>query len=78
MGRYALRYTGGGQQPSSVAKQVRALRDVTILDESPRMLFVEGSEAQLKELVDSLPDWLMVEERQVPLPDPRQKLKGTA
>jgi hypothetical protein len=75
MGRFVLRYRGSGPPPAQFVEQVRAGDGVSILDESPRMLLVEGPEAELRRLVNSAPGWLMAPEQAVPLPDPRPRPK---
>jgi hypothetical protein len=37
------------------------------------MLLVEGPEAGLKALLDSMPEWILTPERMIPLDDPQPK-----
>jgi len=54
--------------------RIRSLENTKVLSESsPRMLLVEGPEAGLKALVESMPQWVLTPERMIPLPDPRPK-----
>jgi hypothetical protein len=53
MGRFILRYTGSGPTPASFVEQVRSHQDVSILDESPHMLLVDGPEAVLRRLLET-------------------------
>ena len=75
MPRFILRYRGKRAKPSEDVEQIRALPDTTVLDDSSRMLLVEGSEANLKAAVSTMTDWVMSEERMIPLPDARPKLR---
>lgn len=75
MSRFILRYRGAGAKPAEDVDRIRALPNAKVLDGSPRMLLVEAPEADMRALVDSLPDWVMTEERMIPLPDPRPKLR---
>ena len=72
--RFILRFRNTGAQSANDIERVRALRHATVLDDSsPRMLLVEGSETELKNLLVTMPGWIMAREQMVPLPDPRPK-----
>ena len=73
MGRYIVRYAGQGLRPSADVQRIRAVPGLTVLDESSRMMLVEGSEKRLKELMGSLPGWSWSPERTIRLPDHRPK-----
>lgn len=74
MSRFILRYRGQGAKPTRDVDRIRSLENTKVLDESsPRMLLVEGPEAGLKALVESMPQWVLTPERMIPLPDPRPK-----
>jgi hypothetical protein len=73
--KFILRFRGKGPVPPEDVKRIRALPHITILDDSSRMLLVEGPEAELKALVAQMPDWIMSEERMITLPDPRPNLR---
>lgn len=76
--RFILRFRGSGAQSIAQADiaRVRALRHATVLDDSsPRMLLVEGSETELKNLLATMPGWIMTREQMIPLPDPRPKVR---
>ena len=75
MKRFILRYTGKGEPPHDLAETVRAAPDLDIVEESGRMLLVEGSREDLERIVASRPDWLLAEEAMVPLPDTRKKVR---
>ncbi len=74
MSRFILRYRGTGAKPAGDVERVRALPSVTVLDDSsPRMLLVEAPQTELNALVDSMPGWIVTQERMIPLPDTRLK-----
>jgi hypothetical protein len=73
MGRYIVRYVGEGLRPSADVQRIRAAPGLKVLDDSSRMLLVEGSPKSLKGLMGSLPGWTWVPERSIRLPDPRPK-----
>ncbi|MDH4220505.1 MAG: hypothetical protein OEW23_17240 [Candidatus Aminicenantes bacterium] len=76
MSRFILRYRGEGSKPAEDVNRIRSLQSIKVLDESsPRMLLVEGAGTRLKALVKSMPEWVLTQERMIPLPDPRQKLR---
>lgn len=76
MGRFILRFRGTGPKPAEDVEHIRALPNISVLDDSsPRMLLVEAPEAELKALIDSMSGWVMTPERMIPLPDPRPKLR---
>ncbi len=74
MSRFILRYRGEGSKPAGDVDRIHSLENTKVLDESStRMLLVEGSEAGLRALVESMPQWVLTPERMIPLPDPRPK-----
>ncbi len=72
--RYILRYRGKGPKPAADTQRIRTLRETKVIDDGPRMLLVEAPEAVLRELMESLPDWVMTAERMMGIPDPHPKL----
>jgi hypothetical protein len=75
-GRYVLRYRGGDAGPAGLdAAQLTGLAGVTILDSSPRMFLVEAEHEPLRQLVDTLPDWVMAPEQSYDVPDTRMKVE---
>ena len=74
-GRFILRYRGAGQAPEGDLDRIRAVPGAEVVDQSARMLLVEGPVDPLKALVDSMPEWIMTTERMVPLPDARPKIR---
>jgi hypothetical protein len=75
MGRYIVRYVAEGTRPAADVKRIRAVPELTVLDESSRMMLVEASEKGLKKLMDALPGWSWSPERTIRLPDRRPKLR---
>ena len=74
MSRFILRFQGKGQKRRKDVKRIRSMPNLTLIDDSStRMLLVNAPEAELKSLVDSLPDWIMSPEQIVQLPDPRPR-----
>ena len=55
---------------------IAALPGVEVVDDSPRMLLVEGPAGILRGALGALPDWTMSRERSVPLPDLRRRPRG--
>jgi hypothetical protein len=75
MPRFILRYRGSGPaHPEDVGK-IRALPDTTVLDSSSnRMMLVDAPEQHLRAAVRDMPDWVLIPEQTVPLPDTRKKV----
>ena len=73
MSRFILRYRGTGPKPDEDVQRIRALPNTIVLDDSPRMLLVEAPEDELKAALASMREWVMSQERMIPLPDPRPK-----
>ena len=73
MSKYILRSDESGPYTSNdVAKRIDAMASVTVVDQSsPKMLLVDGPDAIVVELADSLPGWTASPERTVSLPDTR-------
>lgn len=71
MNRYILRFRGQGSKPVDDVEIIRSLPNATVLDEeSARMLLVEADAKELQTAMESLPGWVMTEERTLRLPDP--------
>jgi hypothetical protein len=75
MSRYILRYKAPGTKPQQDLMRIRETAGVNILDESPRMLLVEGDEEKIKSLRNQLSDWLVTPEVQISVPDTRYRIK---
>lgn len=75
MGRFILIFRGKGPKPIEDVERFRTLRNTTVLDDSsPRMILVEAPDTELKELVDTMLGWIIVQEKMIPLPDIRPML----
>jgi hypothetical protein len=73
--RFVLRYRGEGPKPQADVERVRHLPGATVIDETPgRMVLVESDEGPLRELVESLPDWVAAPEQMIPVPDTRKRV----
>ena len=57
-------------------QRITAVQQLTVIDAtSPRMLLVDGPREELEKLMRELQGWQMSEEKDVPLPDTRQRVK---
>ena len=78
MTKFILRFRGSGDEAASDLQRIRSSPGIKVLDEaSSRMVLVEAREEDVRQLVESMPEWIAVEERTYQLPDPRAKLKGS-
>lgn len=77
MSRFVIRYRGTGNRPSQVVDRVRGVDGVRVLDDSGRMLLVEGPEAPLQHIFSGEKDWVLTPERFMKLPDPREHIQGS-
>ena len=76
MKKYILRFRGQGGKPAADVEMIRALPHATVLDDEPaRMLLVEADAQELQTAMQSLPDWVMSEERMLAIPDPRPRVR---
>jgi len=73
--RYVLRYQGEGAKPSGDTARIRQTPGVTVVDESSRMMLIEGDEASLAGLAQTLPGWAFAPEQNYPVPDTRKRLR---
>jgi hypothetical protein len=74
MSRYILRYKGSSAMPAEHLNSIRSTPGLKVLDESPKMLLVDGDESELRKNLKSFPGWSIHPETEYPLPDTRQKL----
>jgi hypothetical protein len=74
MERFILRYKGSGPKPDEDVARISSLPNTTVLDDSPRMLLVGAPEPELRELIGSMPDWVMSPEQTIKIPEPRPKI----
>jgi hypothetical protein len=74
--RFILRFRGSTPEPRNDLTRIRRSPGIAVLDESsPRMVLVEGREDDIRQLIQSMPDWVAIEEQTYELPDPRANLK---
>lgn len=74
--RFVVRFRGDSDKPAEDLERIRGLPEATVVDQaSPRMLLVESEEQPLRELVESLPGWVLAPEKDVPVPDTRQRVE---
>jgi hypothetical protein len=74
--RFIVRFTGAprAETGSGLPEYLHAMRGVTVLDESPRMLLVDGPAKALNAAVRRYQGWELVPEGFTPLPDTRVKI----
>jgi hypothetical protein len=70
MQRFILRYRGPGSAPEADVLRIRT-SPLQIIDESPRMVLVEGEGLALSKLLSQLDRWVSSVDHDVALPDPR-------
>ena len=73
--RFVLRYRGDGPAPAADVSRVRGLDDAVVVDSSTRMLLVESEPEPLRQLLGTLPDWIMAPEQQYGVPDTRKRIE---
>jgi hypothetical protein len=74
LNRFILRFRGD-EKPNDQIDRIRALPGIKLLDVSPRMLLVEGRGDLLRDLIKSMPDWVLTPQATVSLPtDPRPRI----
>lgn len=77
MSRYILRFRGNGSKPDHDVARISVLPNTRVIDaSSPRMLFVEGPETELRDAMHHMPDWVLSLEQHYQVPDPRPKAMG--
>jgi len=74
MSRYILRYGGSHSIPTEHLDSIRSTPGLQVIDESPKMLLVDGEESTLRQKLKEMPGWSIHPEQEYPLPDTRQKL----
>jgi hypothetical protein len=74
--RFILRYRGAGSHSEIDLARLLARRNARVVDQTSRMVLVEGSAAALEDEFGDDPDWLVTPERSVQRPDPRPKVRS--
>ena len=72
--RYILRFQGKGAISEQDRNRIGSAKGVKIVDGSSRMLLIESPEEKAVQLVESTPDWMLIPECTIGLPDPRPKV----
>jgi hypothetical protein len=72
--RYILRFSGPGPIPEQDRKRIGSAKGVKIVDGSSRMLLIESNAVNAEQLIESKPDWKLIPEQTIGLPDPRPKV----
>lgn len=75
MDRFILRYTGSGAMPPADLEKIHQAADVTVVDETPRMVLVEAPSESAAHLADLSPEWSCSRERMLPLPSTRKRTR---
>ncbi|MCI0461273.1 MAG: hypothetical protein L0Z62_30365 [Gemmataceae bacterium] len=75
MAHFIVRYTGRGAPPAEDLQRIRSLAGLHIVNESPRMLLVEGSASSVRAL-EEMESWVVTPEKMMSPPDPRPKLRS--
>ncbi len=73
--RFVVRLRGDSAEPAEDLERIRNLPEATVHESSPGMVLVESDEQPLRELVDSLPGWIVAPEQEIRIPDTRQRIK---
>jgi hypothetical protein len=76
--RFVLRYSGppgAAPEPGRLKAHLDTAAGVKVLDESLRMLLVEGSRAALDRALENIEDWDVIPESTTPLPDPKPRVR---
>ena len=73
MARFILRYSGE-TAPAEHADIAGAAPNVKVLDRTPKMMLLEGSEEDAKQLASRLPGWTLHPEVQYKIPDARKRI----
>lgn len=74
MTRYILRYGGSQSIPAEHLDSIRSIPGLKVIDQSPKMLLVDGDEATLRGKLSNMPGWSLHPEVEYPLPDTRKKV----
>ena len=75
MGRFIVRYRGKGARPERAVHRLREADGVQVIDETRRMLLVEGPEKAIRSACGDDDDWVVEPEQVYRLPDPRPSIK---
>lgn len=75
-GRFVVRFAGDRGKPAADLERIRRLPEAIVLDaSSSRIVLVESDEQPLRDLVESLPGWVVAPEQETPVPDTRKRIR---
>jgi hypothetical protein len=74
MTRFVVRFRGSAPARACVAR-LRASPAVTVLEETPRMVLMEGAEGEIRKIVGDSPDVAIVPEQHYERPNPPLRIK---
>lgn len=74
--RFILRYTGDGPTPAAHVAHLRSVPGTKVLDESEKMLLVEGRKRDLETATHVLGGWVLTAEKTIPVPDARKRIRN--
>ena len=73
MPRFILRYSGA-TAPEEDVKIAAGSSNIKVIDQSPRMMLVEGAEQDAKQLAARMPGWTLHPEVEYKIPDARKRV----
>jgi hypothetical protein len=74
MGRFIVRFRSEAKT-RKIAERLQASPAIKVIDETPRMILVEASEAELRQIVDDDAGAIIVPERHYEPPNPPLKVR---
>jgi hypothetical protein len=75
--RFILRYRGTGEIPQTDLNRVKAAKGVRVVEQTARMLLVEGDEGSVNGIASGMERWVLAFDRSVPVPDSRPRIRNT-
>jgi hypothetical protein len=74
MTRFIVRHRGKGATPAAAAEVAARIPGIRVVDQTPRMLLLEGPEQAVR---SAFPDeeWLVAPEQTLDTPDPRARVE---
>ena len=74
MGRFIIRFRRDGAV-HAIVERLHASPDVVVMEQTPRMVLVEASEKDLRQIVDDSDDVVIVPERHYERPNPPLRIE---
>jgi len=75
MARFIVRYRRKGPKPDDAAERMARVPGTRVVEETERMLLVEGEEAAVRSAFPDAGEWLVEPEKVYSIPDPRPKVE---